>query len=63
LWTNKNGKGPWKTLEVRAWMDKLNIEKHYVTKDGLQRIDIPAHHEDNIAEQAPAGDANGAPDG
>jgi beta-lactamase superfamily II metal-dependent hydrolase len=31
-----------KTPKVRAWMEKLNIEKHYVAKDGLQRIDIPA---------------------
>ncbi len=55
LWTNKNGKGPWNTLKVRAWMDKLNIEKHYIAKDGLHRIDIPAHQEDKIAEQPPAG--------
>jgi beta-lactamase superfamily II metal-dependent hydrolase len=41
LWDNKKGKGPWKTLEVRAWMDKLNIEKHYIAKDGLHRIDFP----------------------
>jgi hexosaminidase len=41
LWSNDNGKGPWKTLEVRAWMDKLNVKKHYVAKDGLQRIDFP----------------------
>jgi beta-lactamase superfamily II metal-dependent hydrolase len=46
LWdNNKRGQGrdsgPWKTLEVRAWMDKLNVEKHYVAKDGLHQIDIP----------------------
>lgn len=45
LWDNnkKNqGKdtGHWKTLEVRAWMDKLNVKKHYVMKDGLQKIEI-----------------------
>lgn len=57
LWDNKKGKGPWKTLEVRAWMDKLDIEKHYVAKDGLQRIDIPTHHEDKTAEQSPSGDS------
>ncbi len=55
LWENDRGKGrnsgPWKTLEVRAWMDKLDIEKHYVAKDGLHRIDIPTHHEEKIAEQ------------
>ncbi len=44
LWENDRGKGrnsgPWKTLEVRAWMEKLNVQKHYVAKDGLQRIDF-----------------------
>jgi len=43
LWDNDGGKGkgsgPWLTLEVRTWMDKLNIERHYVTAiDGLSRI-------------------------
>lgn len=56
LWTNKNGKGPWKTLEVRAWMDRLNVKKHYVAKDGLQRIDIPSLVRKEHAEQSPAGD-------
>ena len=45
LWDNNKREqgidsGPWKTLEVRAWMDKLNVEKHYVAKDGLHRIDL-----------------------
>lgn len=44
LWDNDSGKGkgtgPWRTLEVRSWMDKLSIGKHYVTAlDGLSRID------------------------
>jgi len=43
LWDVDNGggkgSGPWKTLEVRAWMDKLNVQRHYVMKDGLIRID------------------------
>jgi beta-lactamase superfamily II metal-dependent hydrolase len=43
LWDNNKGSGmgsgPWKTLEVRAWMGKLNIAHHYVMQDGLQRID------------------------
>ena len=43
LWDNDNGggrnSGPWVTLNVRAWMEKLNVEKHYVSKDGLYRID------------------------
>ena len=58
LWTNKHGKGPWKTLEVRAWMDKLNIEKHYVAEDGLQRVDIPIRQKQEVAEQSVAGDAD-----
>ena len=45
LWDNnlkKQGKGtgPWKTLEVRAWMEKLNVKKNYIMKDGLQIIKI-----------------------
>jgi beta-lactamase superfamily II metal-dependent hydrolase len=43
LWDNDNGKGknsgPWLTLEVRAWMEKLNIRKHFVSADGLYRIE------------------------
>jgi beta-lactamase superfamily II metal-dependent hydrolase len=43
LWDCDSGKGkgsgPWKTLQVRAWMDKLNIQHHYVMAEGLQRID------------------------
>jgi beta-lactamase superfamily II metal-dependent hydrolase len=44
LWDVDNGggkgSGRWKTLQVRAWMDKLNIAKHYVSADGLYRIDF-----------------------
>jgi len=43
LWDNDNGggkgSGPWKTLEVRAWMDKLAIKQHYVILEGLCRIE------------------------
>ena len=43
LWDNDKGQGkgsgPWKTLEVRAWTDKLKIKRHYVSADGLNRID------------------------
>ncbi len=35
LWENDNGggkgSGPWRTLEVRAWMDKLPVRRHYVS--------------------------------
>ena len=43
LWDNDNGggkgSGPWETLTVRGWMEKLRIKKHYVAKDGLARIE------------------------
>jgi beta-lactamase superfamily II metal-dependent hydrolase len=44
LWDNNKGEGknsgPWKTLEVREWMNKLNVEKHYIMKDGLHKIEL-----------------------
>ena len=44
LWDNDKGEGknsgPWKTLEVREWMDKLDVQKHYVMKDGLHKIKL-----------------------
>jgi beta-lactamase superfamily II metal-dependent hydrolase len=43
LWDNDNGggkgSGPWKTLEVRAWMEKLPIKAHYILPDGLVKIE------------------------
>lgn len=43
LWDNDPGTGKdtghWKTLQVREWMDRLHVKKHYVMMDGLQRID------------------------
>ncbi|MCC6694292.1 MAG: MBL fold metallo-hydrolase [Candidatus Hydrogenedentes bacterium] len=43
LWDNDNGggpgSGPWRTLEVRAWMDKMAIKKHYVMFEGVHRIE------------------------
>jgi hypothetical protein len=42
LWDNDNGggkgSGPWKTLTVREWMEKLPIEHHYVMTEGLHEI-------------------------
>ncbi len=42
LWDNNSGKGkgsgPWKTLEVRAWMEKMGVAKNYVSADGLFQI-------------------------
>jgi len=44
LWDNNSGNGydtgPWKTLETRAWMEKLNIEANYIEKDGLIKLEI-----------------------
>ena len=43
LWNNDNGggknSGNWRTLEVRAWMDKLPIKAHYLMFEGLQKIE------------------------
>jgi beta-lactamase superfamily II metal-dependent hydrolase len=43
LWDNDSGKGkgsgPWLTLSVRDWMEQMNVEKHFVSADGLSRID------------------------
>jgi beta-lactamase superfamily II metal-dependent hydrolase len=43
LWENDSGggrgSGPWQTLEVRDWMRKLPIERHYLGFEGLQRVD------------------------
>lgn len=43
LWDNDNGggkgSGRWRTLEVRAWMDKLPIKKHYVMCEGVHKIE------------------------
>jgi hypothetical protein len=42
LWDNDKGggkgSGPWATLTVRSWMEKLGVKKHFVAKDGLYRI-------------------------
>lgn len=42
LWDNDNGggkgSGPWQTLKVRAWMDKLDIKGNYNMHEGLQTI-------------------------
>lgn len=43
LWDNDNGggydSGPWKTLETRAWMEKLGVLANYCIKDGDQVIE------------------------
>lgn len=32
--------GPWKTLETRKWMEKINVTRNYVAKDGDIKIKI-----------------------
>jgi len=43
LWENNAGRGPgtgpWRTLEVRAWMDEMGLRSHFVSADGLHRIE------------------------
>lgn len=43
LWNNDNGggynSGQWKTLETRAWMEKLGVTANYCIKDGDQVIE------------------------
>jgi beta-lactamase superfamily II metal-dependent hydrolase len=43
LWDNDSGKGrgsgPWKTLAVRGWMEKLGVQRNYVMTEGLIRIE------------------------
>ena len=38
LWNNDVGSGentgPWKTFETREWINKLNVKKNYIAKDG-----------------------------
>lgn len=45
LWDNdlnKGGRdsGPWKTLEVRTWMDEIGVHQHVVGKDGTAKITL-----------------------
>lgn len=44
LWDNNiggkgKGSGPWRTLEVRAWMEQLGVKTHRVSSDGLCKIE------------------------
>ncbi len=43
LWNNDIGKGinsgTWQTLIVRDWMDRLKVERHYLSAEGLIQID------------------------
>ncbi len=40
LWTNRDGKGPYKTLITRSWMEELGVKTHYVMKDGTQVVEL-----------------------
>jgi hypothetical protein len=43
LWNNDTGagfnSGPYKTLETRAWMEELGIQKHFVMAEGLCTVE------------------------
>ncbi len=43
LWENDKGggknSGPWRTLEVRAWMEKLPIKVHYPMFQGVAKVE------------------------
>lgn len=45
LWENDIGggrnSGPWKTLEVRRWMEELQVQRHVISHEGLQEIRFP----------------------
>ena len=38
LWTNADGKGKFRTLEVRKWMKDLKVKKNYVSGFGMVEI-------------------------
>lgn len=44
LWDNNigrgKGSGPWKTLETRKWIEDLNVQTNYVSKDGDFTINL-----------------------
>lgn len=45
LWHNtidplQPGKGPWKTLEVRRWMEEIGAQRHVITRDGTWEIHL-----------------------
>lgn len=40
LWTNHDGKGPYRTLETRRWMEELGVRENLVNKDGDQRVEM-----------------------
>ncbi len=40
LWTNDGGRGPYRTLETRGWMEALDVTEHYVSKDGTHVLTL-----------------------
>lgn len=44
LWNNDSGTGEnsgnWKTFETRSWIEKMNVEKNYIAKDGIINIKV-----------------------
>ena len=54
LWDNNAGEGfntgPWRTVEVRGWMDELKVQKHFVSKDGDGVLELPYSPDEVTAE-------------
>ena len=40
LWTNDGGKGPYKTLEVRDWMEKIGVRQNIVKFEGTRKLEL-----------------------
>lgn len=45
LWNNDAGNGfnthIWQTVIVRDWIDEIGVEKHFITKDGTNVVELP----------------------
>jgi hypothetical protein len=40
VWSNVNGTGNLRTLEVRAWMEELGVKQNYVSWNGTAVIEL-----------------------
>lgn len=65
LWDNNQSEkgydsGPWKTIEVRRWMEELQIPHHFATKDGIQIFPLPYPLQKGKAPEGRGNMENGA---
>ena len=55
LWENNAGEGyntgPWRTVEVRGWMEELKVKKHFVSKDGDHVLTLPFYPDESANEK------------